>query len=149
MEFEEYVAARRAALVRSAVLLGCRQPDAEDVVQTALLRCYRSWRRVQRATQPDAYVYRVLVNWRPCPMTVSACPPTVQEMLAAHDGQIRISAGLPDTACVLDEQEPLAWVPDVTLSPRDTVSCQGWFAVQLDINDVGQITAANVILDWF
>jgi RNA polymerase sigma-70 factor (sigma-E family) len=62
VEFDEYVAARRAALVRSAVLLGCPQPDAEDVVQTALLRCFRSWRRVQRASQPDAYVYRVLVN---------------------------------------------------------------------------------------
>jgi RNA polymerase sigma-70 factor (sigma-E family) len=62
VEFDEYVVARRAALVRSAVLLGCPQPDAEDVVQTALLRCYRSWRRVQRAAQPDAYVYRVLVN---------------------------------------------------------------------------------------
>jgi RNA polymerase sigma-70 factor (sigma-E family) len=62
MEFEEYVAARRVALVRSAVLLGCPPVDAEDVVQTALLKCYRSWRRVQRADQPDAYVYRVLVN---------------------------------------------------------------------------------------
>lgn len=62
MEFEEYVAARRSALVRSAVLLGCPRADAEDVVQTALLKCYRSWRRVQRADQPDAYVYRVLVN---------------------------------------------------------------------------------------
>ena len=62
MDFSEYVAARRTSLVRSVVLLGCPQPDAEDVVQTALLRCYRSWRRVQRADQPDAYVYRVLVN---------------------------------------------------------------------------------------
>lgn len=62
MDFSEYVAARRTGLVRSAVLLGCPQPDAEDVVQTALLRCLRSWRRVQRADQPDAYVYRVLVN---------------------------------------------------------------------------------------
>lgn len=62
MDFSEYVAARRATLVRSAVLLGCPQPDAEDVVQTALLRCFRSWRRVQKADQPDAYVYRILVN---------------------------------------------------------------------------------------
>lgn len=62
MDFSEYVAARRTRLVRSAVLLGCPQPDAEDVVQTALLRCFRSWRRVQKADQPDAYVYRVLVN---------------------------------------------------------------------------------------
>ncbi|MCW2773859.1 MAG: hypothetical protein JWN91_2185 [Nocardioides sp.] len=62
MDFSEYVAARRPTLVRTAVLLGCPSPDAEDVVQTALLRCYRSWRRVTRADQPDAYVYRVLVN---------------------------------------------------------------------------------------
>lgn len=62
MDYDEYVAARRPALVRSAVLLGCTEADAEDVVQTALLRCYRSWRRVRRADQPDAYVYRVLVN---------------------------------------------------------------------------------------
>lgn len=62
MEYDEFVAARRTALIRSAVLLGCPESDAEDVVQTALLRCYRHWRRVQRADRPDAYVYRVLVN---------------------------------------------------------------------------------------
>ncbi len=62
MEFDEYVVARRTALVRSAVLLGCPEWDAEDVVQSALLRCYRHWRRVVRADRPDAYVYRVLVN---------------------------------------------------------------------------------------
>lgn len=61
-QFDEYVAARRTRLVRTAVLLGCPRPDAEDVVQTALLRCYRSWSRVQRADAPDAYVHRVLVN---------------------------------------------------------------------------------------
>ena len=65
MDFEEYVAARRTALVRSVVLLGCPRPDAEDVVQTALVRCFRHWRRVQRADRPDAYVYRVLVNVLP------------------------------------------------------------------------------------
>lgn len=62
MDFDEYVAARRVRLVRTAVLLGCRPGDAEDVVQTALLRCYRSWRRVTKADNPDAYVHRVLVN---------------------------------------------------------------------------------------
>ena len=45
MEFDEYVAARRTPLVRSAVLLGCPVADAEDVVQAALLKCYRHWRR--------------------------------------------------------------------------------------------------------
>ena len=62
MEFDAYVVARRAGLVRSAVLMGCPEADAEDVVQAALLRCYRHWRKVQRAERPEAYVYKILVN---------------------------------------------------------------------------------------
>ena len=62
MDFSEYVAARRPSLVRAVVLMGCPENDAEDIVQSALLSCHRSWRRVQRADQPEAYVYRVLVN---------------------------------------------------------------------------------------
>jgi RNA polymerase sigma-70 factor (sigma-E family) len=62
VDFAEYVAARRTALVRAVVLLGCPVSDAEDVVQTALLKCHRSWRRVQRAEHAEAYVFRVVVN---------------------------------------------------------------------------------------
>ena len=54
--------ARWVSLVRSAVLLGCPYQEAEDIVQTALIRCYRSWDRVAKASDPDAYVYKVLVN---------------------------------------------------------------------------------------
>jgi RNA polymerase sigma-70 factor (sigma-E family) len=61
-DFAEYVAARRPALVRTAVLLGCSSHEAEDLAQTALVRCYRSWSRVRGADDPDAYVYRILVN---------------------------------------------------------------------------------------
>jgi RNA polymerase sigma-70 factor (sigma-E family) len=62
MEFSEYVAARRTQLMRSAVLLGCPTADAEDLVQSTLTKAYRSWPRVARADQPDAYVYRILTN---------------------------------------------------------------------------------------
>lgn len=61
-DYAAYVAARWAGLVRSAVLLGCSRTDAEDLVQTTLVRCYGAWWRVQRADDPDAYVYRVLLN---------------------------------------------------------------------------------------
>jgi RNA polymerase sigma-70 factor (sigma-E family) len=62
VDFDAYVIAQRAGLVRSAVLMGCPQADAEDVVQAALLRCYRHWRKVQRAERPEAYIYKILVN---------------------------------------------------------------------------------------
>lgn len=61
-DFTAYVAARRPRLVRTAVLLGCPTADAEDIVQTALTHCLRSWKRVARADNRDAYVNRVLVN---------------------------------------------------------------------------------------
>ncbi len=61
-DFSAYVDARRAGLVRSAVLLGCSYEQAEDAAQTTLLRCYRAWDKVLRASDVDAYVYRVLVN---------------------------------------------------------------------------------------
>ena len=60
--FEEYVAARWQRLVRSAVLLGADPHAAEDLVQTALSKCYVAWPRVTRAQDPDAYVHRVLIN---------------------------------------------------------------------------------------
>lgn len=61
-EFTEYVTARWATLVRSAVLLGCTPSEAEDLVQSALERCLLKWNRVRVAEDRDAYVHRVLIN---------------------------------------------------------------------------------------
>lgn len=61
-DFSEYVAARWPTLVRSAVLLGCTHPEAEDLVQTTLERCLLKWNRVRAADDRDAYVHRVLIN---------------------------------------------------------------------------------------
>jgi RNA polymerase sigma-70 factor (sigma-E family) len=61
-EYKGFVVARYRTLVRAAVLFGCSPQDAEDATQEALIRCYRAWPRVAAADDPDAYVYRVLVN---------------------------------------------------------------------------------------
>ena len=61
-EFDAYMAARWPTLVRSLILLGCSPHEAEDVVQTGLVRCLTSWDRVRRADDIDAYVYRTVLN---------------------------------------------------------------------------------------
>ncbi|MEP9364932.1 SigE family RNA polymerase sigma factor [Nocardioides sp. CN2-186] len=61
-DYRAFVDARYARLVRAAILFGCREQDAEDAVQDALIRCYGAWGRVSAADDRDAYVYRVLVN---------------------------------------------------------------------------------------
>jgi RNA polymerase sigma-70 factor (sigma-E family) len=65
-EFGAYVAARSSRLMRTAYLL-CRDwPTAEDLVQTALVKAWLAWHRIE--DDPDPYVYRILVNthasWR-------------------------------------------------------------------------------------
>lgn len=61
-DFSQYVAVRWPRLVRSAVLLGCTQVEAEDLAQATLERCLLKWSRVQRAHDRDAYVHRILIN---------------------------------------------------------------------------------------
>jgi RNA polymerase sigma-70 factor (sigma-E family) len=58
--FEEYVAARQAALLRTAYLLTGHRHDAEDLVQTALVKVVPHWHRIEG--DPDPYVRTVLVR---------------------------------------------------------------------------------------
>ena len=60
--YEEYVGARWATLYRTAYLMTGNHADAEDVVQTALVKVYAAWSKVVAADTPDAYVRRVLTN---------------------------------------------------------------------------------------
>jgi RNA polymerase sigma-70 factor (sigma-E family) len=65
--FEQFVARRSADLMRLAVLLAADRGHAEDLVQTALVKAYRRWGRID-ADDPYPYVRRVLVtsaaSWR-------------------------------------------------------------------------------------
>ncbi|TCJ29884.1 SigE family RNA polymerase sigma factor [Nocardioides jejuensis] len=58
--FNDFVAARTAALSRTAYLLTGDHHLAEDLLQTALLQAARHWERIH--TAPEAYVRRVLYN---------------------------------------------------------------------------------------
>ena len=60
--FVEFVAARSAALFRTAVLIVGDRHAAEDLVQGALERAYRHWDRVAGMDAPEAYVRRILAN---------------------------------------------------------------------------------------
>lgn len=58
--FEEYVAARRPALLRTAYLLTGNAHDAEDLIQTTLLKAVPHWHRIGAA--PEAYLRKVLAH---------------------------------------------------------------------------------------
>ncbi|WP_433265589.1 SigE family RNA polymerase sigma factor [Micromonospora vinacea] len=64
--FHEFVVHRAPALSRTAYLLTGDHQLAEDLLQSALARTYRHWRRI-RDGDPEAYVRRVMyhqqVSW--------------------------------------------------------------------------------------
>ena len=61
-EFREFAAARTPSLLRTAYLLSGDWHAAEDVVSTATVKLYTSWRRVSRADNPAAYARQVVVR---------------------------------------------------------------------------------------
>src|SRR5262245_44745729 len=61
-EYDEFYAALWPRLVRTAYAVSGDLGVAEDAVQTAFAKAYRSWRRISRLEAPEAYVRRMAVN---------------------------------------------------------------------------------------
>ncbi|UCM87619.1 SigE family RNA polymerase sigma factor [Streptomyces marincola] len=61
-DFRSFVLSRWARLLRTAYLLTGHHHDAEDLAQLALAKAYAGWDRVTRAADPDAYVWRIMIN---------------------------------------------------------------------------------------
>jgi RNA polymerase sigma-70 factor (sigma-E family) len=59
-DFDEFVNSYGTALLRAAFLLTGHHGDAEDLVQTTLMRVALRWRAVRQS--PHAYAQRVLLN---------------------------------------------------------------------------------------
>jgi RNA polymerase sigma factor (sigma-70 family) len=60
VSFELFVASASPGLLRSAYLLAGDRRDAEDLVQSALLRTLRRWDQITGS--PSAYAFAILVN---------------------------------------------------------------------------------------
>jgi len=58
--FEEFVVARQSALLRTAYLLTGNHHDAEDLVQSTLIKVVPKWARIK--DQPEGYVRTVLAR---------------------------------------------------------------------------------------
>jgi RNA polymerase sigma-70 factor (sigma-E family) len=60
--FRAFALSRRPVLRRTAFLLCGDWYQADDLVQTALVKLYVAWPRVRTSGPPDGYVHRILVR---------------------------------------------------------------------------------------
>lgn len=67
-DYSDFVALRWTSLLRTAYLLTGDHGHAEDLVQTALAKCFVAWPRLRASDAADAYVRKTLLNtyisWR-------------------------------------------------------------------------------------
>jgi RNA polymerase sigma-70 factor (sigma-E family) len=62
LDFDRFVAEHGRDLERYAFVLTGHSAAAQDLLQTALLKAYRHWRRVSNVENPMAYVRKILTN---------------------------------------------------------------------------------------
>ncbi|MFI6506540.1 SigE family RNA polymerase sigma factor [Streptosporangium sp. NPDC050855] len=87
--FDEFLAARSTALLRTAILVcGASPHDAEDLVQNALEKVYRHWSRI-RHDNPESYARRVVVN---AAINVSRRRRVIQEITFARPPETAVDA---------------------------------------------------------
>jgi RNA polymerase sigma-70 factor (sigma-E family) len=100
-EFSEYVVQRRTQLRRIAYLICGDVHKAEDLVQTALMKLYVAWPRIQRAGNVDAYARRILMNsgidesrrpWRREESGLDGLDPSMREDTAVEDRRVLMQA---------------------------------------------------------
>jgi RNA polymerase sigma-70 factor (sigma-E family) len=109
-EYDDVYAALWARLVRVAYAVSGDRGLAEDAVQTAFAKAYRSWRRLSRLGALDAYLRRMVVN-----------EVLNDRRLARHRHEVS-SAEPPERTAVGDSEPVVAqadmWSALSTLPPR-------------------------------
>lgn len=99
-QYTTFVEGAWPRLFRTAYALTGNYDEAEEMLQATLTKVYVSWSRVARASTPDAYVRRMLVNqvisWRRRPAyqaeITSAAPP--ERHVDGHEVSVTESSAL-------------------------------------------------------
>lgn len=152
-DFAAYLAARWPALVRTLVLLGARQPDAEQVGREALGRAWGEWERLRREDDVDVEIYAIALRaWRrhhrhdePEPLPPPPPPDAEDRVLLLHALRAQLVGLEPEHREVLvlrfvaELAEPQ--VADVLDVPEPTVAARVVRAVAaLDLDPLRELT---------
>ena len=114
-DFAAYAAARWPAIVRSLVLLGCPQPEAEEIARQGFARCYLAWGRVRESDDIDVRVYREVLDCRDRARGRTAvADPAASDPSVAEPARVDRVAGDPTDAVLVRHalEQALGRLPD-------------------------------------
>ncbi|WP_335987365.1 SigE family RNA polymerase sigma factor [Glycomyces sp. MUSA5-2] len=95
-EFEDFVRARSRSLCASAYLLTGDRGLAEDLVQDALARTWRAWKRLHRTANAEAYTRRTMYHlhvsrWRRTKVAEIAVDAVPERAAQEQDTTLRLA----------------------------------------------------------
>lgn len=93
-DFDDFVRSVWPSLVRTARLMGATEQAAEDHAQSALVKAFLAWRKVQRADDPVAYVHRIVINTRIDAVRRRSSSEVPVEQLVGEEGGPDATAGV-------------------------------------------------------
>ena len=145
MDFEELVETESRGLIAAVYTIVGDQHRSEEIVQEALERGYRRWRRVSRLDRPGAWVRRVAINEA---ISTTRRRATEQRALARLDG-LADRDGTTDPLAALDDEG--IWA-EVRRLPRDQAAVVAFTAHrniddEVGIDDIAEtlhLTASSV-----
>lgn len=141
MDFEELVETESRGLIAAVYTIVGDQHRSEEIVQEALERGYRRWRRVSRLDRPGAWVRRVAINEA---ISTTRRRATEQRALARLDG-LADRDGNTDPLAALDDEG--VWA-EVRRLPRDQAAVVALrYGADLGIDDIAEtlhLTASSV-----
>lgn len=141
MDFEELVETESRGLIAAVYTIVGDQHRSEEIVQEALERGYRRWRRVSRLDRPGAWVRRVAINEA---ISTTRRRATEQRALARLDG-LADRDGTTDPLAALDDEG--IWA-EVRRLPRDQAAVVALrYGADLGIDDIAEtlhLTASSV-----
>jgi RNA polymerase sigma-70 factor (sigma-E family) len=109
-EYDDVYVALRPRLVRTAYAIAGDLGVAEDAVQTAFAKAYRSWRRISGLESPEAYLRRMVVN----EVLNTRRRAAARREVSRADPPERVAPGSPEDTLAQDEM----WRAVSALPPR-------------------------------
>jgi RNA polymerase sigma-70 factor (sigma-E family) len=134
-EVRAFVEAHQPRLLRLAWLLTGDAHRAQDLVQTTLLKAWRSWSQVQGANDPAAYVRQAMVNAH-----LSASRRRWSAEIPAY---VMPDTAVDDRSCVVDDRDQLVRLIR-ELPPRQRAAIVLRYVEDLDDNAVATVLGCSV-----
>lgn len=142
-DFAAYVVAQRETWLRAACLLTGDRHQAEDLVQSTLIRVWPHWARVSAKGDPDAYIRKVIFHQFATQVRRRRWSELAAGLLPGMAAERSDDGAEPDPTCQVDMRFQLREIL-ATLAPRQRAVLVLRYYLDLSEADTAEVLGCSV-----